>query len=143
MIVIDTNVITELWKIAPNPSVLAWLDAQAIETLYLSTITVAELRYGIETMPKGKRRTIYEQRLENEVLPLFGGHLLAFDLDAAKAYAELMARAKAQGKAIGKADGCIAASAAAHGLTIATRDTSPFQAAGLSTINPWGITEAS
>lgn len=139
MIVIDTNVISELWKIEPNPAVLRWLDAQAVETLYLSTITVAELRYGIEAMPKGMRRTVFQQRLENEVLPLFADRVMVFDLAAAKAYAELMARAKATGKAIGKADGCIAASAVVHGLIVATRDTSPFQAAGLRTINPWNV----
>lgn len=137
MIVIDTNVISELWKIEPNPNVLAWIDAQTIETLYLSAITVAELRYGLVTMPVGKRRAIYQERLENEVLPAFAGRVLAFDLDTSRTYADLMARAMAGGKAIGKADGYIAATAAAHGLMVATRDTSPFEAAGLSTIDPW------
>lgn len=137
MIVIDTNVISELWKIEPNPNVLAWIDAQAIETLYLSAITVAELRYGLATMPDGRRRTIYQERLENEVLPAFAGRVLAFDLDASKTYADLMARARAGGKAIGKADGYIAATAAAHGLMVATRDTRPFETADLNTINPW------
>jgi predicted nucleic acid-binding protein len=137
MIVLDTNVISELWKIKPNPSVLAWIDAQAIETLYLSAITVAELRYGLATMPEGKRRAIYQDRLEHEVLPTFAGRVLPFDLDASQAYSDLMARARAGGKAIGKADGYIAAAAAAHGLMVATRDTSPFEAARLNTINPW------
>lgn len=146
MILIDTNVISELWKIAPSPAVMAWLDAQAVETLYLSAIALAELRYGIAAMPEGKRRTVYAQRLENDVLPLFEGRVLAFGQAEAKTYAELMARAKAQGLAIGKADGYIAASAAAHGLAVATRDTHPFQAAGLDVINPWaaekGLTDS-
>ena len=60
MIIIDTNLISELWKIEPNPRVLAWIDAQPIETLYLSAITVAELGFGFATMPKGKRRTLYQ-----------------------------------------------------------------------------------
>lgn len=137
MIVVDTNVISELWKIEPNPKVWAWIDAQAVETLYLSAITVAELCYGIATMPEGKRRTVYQQRLEHEVLPVFAGRVLPFDLDASRAYSDLMARARAAGKAIGKADGYIAATAAVHGLAVATRDTSPFQAAELDTINPW------
>jgi predicted nucleic acid-binding protein len=64
MIVLDTNVISELWKVEPNPRVLAWIDAQAIETLYLSVFTVAELRYGLATMPQGKRRSIYQERLD-------------------------------------------------------------------------------
>lgn len=137
MILIDTNVISELWKTEPNPDVLAWIDAQTVETLYLSVITVAELRFGLATMPEGKRRTIYQERLEKEVLPTFAGRMLPFDLDASQAYADLMARAKTEGKAIGKADGYIAATAAACGLMVATRDISPFEAAGLKIVNPW------
>jgi toxin FitB len=137
MILIDTNVISELWKAEPNPGVLAWVDAQTVETLYLSAITVAELRFGLATMSEGKRRTIYQERLENEVLPTFTGRVLPFDLDASEAYADLMARAKAEGKAIGKADGYIAATASACGFMVATRDISPFEAAGLKTVNPW------
>ncbi|MDD0927908.1 PIN domain-containing protein [Xylella fastidiosa subsp. multiplex] len=71
-------------------------------------------------------------------MPNFAGRVLPFDLDASQAYADLMARARAEGKAIGKADGYIAATAAAHGLMVATRDTSPFQAAGLIVIDPIG-----
>lgn len=141
MIVLDTNVISELWKVAPNPKVLAWIDAQAIETLYLSAITVAELLYGIATMAEGKRRTIYQERLEHAVLPAFAGRVLAFDLDTSKTYADLMAQARTEGKAIGKADGYIAATAAAHGFMVATRDISPFQAGGLEVINPWGAVQ--
>ena len=137
MIVLDTNVISELWRAAPEPNVLAWIDAQAVETLYLSAVTVAELRFGLAAMPAGKRRSIYQERLEREVLPAFTSRVLPFDLDASQAYAELMAQARAAGKAIGKADGYIAASAAARGFTIATRDTDPFKAAGLNTIDPW------
>ena len=137
MIVLDTNVISELWKAAPDPNVLAWIDAQLVETFYLSAITVAELRFGLETMPAGKRRTIYQDRLEREVLPAFTGRILPFDLDAAQAYGDLMARAKSEGKAIGKADGYIAATAVARGLMVATRDISPFEAAGLKIVNPW------
>lgn len=137
MIVLDTNVISELWKIEPNPNVLAWIDAQAIETLYLSAITVAELRYGLVMMPEGKRRAIYQKRLTSEVLPAFAGRILSFDLDASQAYADLMVRARAEGKAINKADGYIAATVVANGFIIVTRDTSPFLAAGLQVINPW------
>lgn len=67
MIVIDTNVISELWKAEPAPQVLAWMDGQMIETLCLSAITVAELRFGLAAMPAGKRRTTYLDRLEREV----------------------------------------------------------------------------
>lgn len=137
MILIDTNVISELWKKAPDPRVLAWMDAQVVETLHLSAITVAELRFGLASMPKGKRRSIFQDRLEREVLPAFTGRVLPFDLDASQAYAALMARAMADGRGIGKADGYIAATAAARALMVATRDVTPFQAAGLTVINPW------
>lgn len=137
MIVLDTNVISELWKAEPDPSVLAWIDAQMVETLYLSTVTVAEIRFGVATMPKGKRRMVYQERLEREVLPAFSGRILSFDLDASRAYADLMASAREAGKAIGVADGYIAATAAARGLMVATRDIGPFEAAGLKVINPW------
>ena len=139
MIVLNTNVISELWTVNPDPNVMAWVDAQAIETLYLSAVTVAELRYGLATMPEGKRRIIFQERLEQVVLPAFAGRVLAFDMGASNAYAELMARARAEGKAIGKADGYIAATAAAHGLIVATRDTAPFKAGGLEVINPWEV----
>jgi predicted nucleic acid-binding protein len=141
MIVLDINVISELWKVEPNSNVLTWIDAQMVETLYLSTITIAELRFGLAIMPDGKRRTIYQDRLEREVLPVFTGRVLSFDLDASQAYAQLMARAKEAGKAIGKAAGYIAATAAARGLMVATRDTSPFEAAGLNVINPWNTSQ--
>lgn len=139
MILIDTNVVSEPWKPMPDARVLAWLDAQAIETLFLSTITIAELRFGITAMPEGKRRTVLHDRLEGEVLPLFSGRILSFDLEASKAYATLMAEARASGKAIGTADGYIAATALAHGFSVATRDVSPFDAAGLKVLNPWVI----
>lgn len=139
MILIDTNVVSEPWKLAPDTRVLDWLDAQAIETLFLSAITIAELRFGVAAMPEGKRRTVLHDRLEGEVLPLFSGRILTFDLDASKAYATLMAAARGSGKAIGTADGYIAATALAHGFSVATRDVSPFEAAGLKVINPWDV----
>jgi len=141
MIVLDTNVISESWKIEPNPQVLAWLDAQAVETLYLTAITVAELRYGIAAMPPGKRKTTYQDRLNHQVLPLFADRVLPFDLGISQVYADLMARTRSEGKAIGKEDGYIAATAAAQGYIVATRDIHPFQAAGLRTINPWQAAE--
>lgn len=137
MILIDTNVISELWRLQPDPGVLAWIDAQAVETLYLSAVTVAELRFGVAVMPDGKRRLIFQERLEREVLPAFAGRVLPFDLEASQAYASLMARAKTEGKAIGKADAYIAATAFSRAMGIATRDVAPFQASGLTVINPW------
>lgn len=94
MILLDTNLISEPWKPKPDPHVMAWMDAQAIETLYLSAVTVAELRFGIAAMPAGKRRNVLHERLESELLPVFLGRVLPFDLDASRAYAELMSKAK-------------------------------------------------
>jgi len=84
MMVLDTNIISEMWKIEPDPNVREWMDSQEVETLCLSAITVAELRYGIATMPKGKRRAVYQNRLEQEVLSVFAGRVLPFDLDASQ-----------------------------------------------------------
>jgi predicted nucleic acid-binding protein len=137
MILVDTNVVSEPWKPNPDVRVLAWIDDQAIETLFLSAITVAELRFGIAAMPVGKRRSTLHDRLERDVMPLFAGRILSFDLDTSRAYADLMAAARSSGRAIGMADGYIAATAQARGLTIATRDIKPFEAAGLKVINPW------
>jgi predicted nucleic acid-binding protein len=137
MILLDTNVISEPWKPAPEPCVLEWIDAQAIETLFLSAITVAELRFGIGAMPAGRRRSVLHERLEQQVLPLFEGRVLSFDLAASQAYAELMVRARSEGRAIGKADGYIAAIAASRGYAVASRDVSPFEAAGVRVLNPW------
>ncbi|GAB7541045.1 MULTISPECIES: type II toxin-antitoxin system VapC family toxin [unclassified Cupriavidus] len=137
MILLDTNVVSEPLRAVGDPSVLAWIDAQNIETLYLAAISLAELRFGIAAMPAGKRREILQTSLERRVLPLFAGRILSFDAAASSAYAEIRARARAQGMAIATADGYIAATAAANGLTVATRDTAPFEAAGLEIINPW------
>ncbi len=137
MILLDTNVVSEPLKASSDPNVLAWIDAQMIETLYLSTISLAELRFGIAALPEGKRRETLRTRFEQQVLPLFAGRILPFDESASQAYAVLRARARAAGQAITPADGYIAAIAAAYGFTVATRDTSPFEAAGLAVINPW------
>src|SRR5690606_18875070 len=137
MIVLDTNVISELWKIKPDTNVLDWINAQTIETLYLSVVSVAEIRYGVATMPTGKRRKIYHDRLELEVLPAFNGRVLAFDLDVSSVYAQLMAEAKAKGKLVGKNDGYIAVIAAHYSFIMATCDTSSFESVGVPVINPW------
>ena len=137
MILLDTNVVSEPLKASNDPNVLAWIDAQMVETLYLSTISLAELRFGIAALPEGKRRDTLHTRFEQQVLPLFAGRILPFDENASQAYAMLRARARAAGQAIAPTDGYIAAIAAAHGFSVATRDTSPFEAAGLAVINPW------
>lgn len=139
MILLDTNVVSEPLRHAPEIRVIEWIDAQPLETLYLSAITVAELRAGVALLPAGKRRAGLHDNLEKRVLPLFVGRVLSFDIACTNAYAELMAKARVTGLAIATADGYIAASAAANGFAVASRDTSPFQAAGLTVINPWEI----
>jgi predicted nucleic acid-binding protein len=98
---------------------------------------VAELRFGIAAMPAGKRRKVLHQRLEEELLPVFARRVLPFDLEASRAYAELMSKAKNARQAINMADSYIAAIAAARGLSVASRDVAPFHAAGIPVINPW------
>lgn len=137
MILIDTNVISEPLRAQPNPGVVAWLDDQPLETLYLSVVTVAELRFGVACLPAGRRRDALHERLETQVIPAFAGRVLTFDLPAAQAYANLMANARNAGLAIGMADGYIAAIATVNGMTVATRDKDPFIAAGVSVIDPW------
>ena len=137
MILLDTNVVSEPLRPAGDVGVLNWLDAQTIETLYLSAISLAELRFGIAALAPGKRRDTLNASLEQRILPLFAGRILPFDAAASEAYATLRALARAQGKAIAPADGYIAAIATVHRLTVATRDSGPFEAAGLQVINPW------
>ena len=137
MILVDTNVVSEPLRKAPEARVVDWIDAQPVETLYLSAITVAELRFGVASLPAGKRRDALHRDVETRVLSLFAGRVLAFDMAASRDYAELVAKAREAGSAIGKADGYIAATAAAHGMMVATRDTEPFEAAGVRVINPW------
>ncbi len=137
MILVDTNVVSEPMRIDPEPLVSNWFDSQALETLFLSAITVAELSFGIRSLPTGRRRERLNGALENQILPMFAGRILAIDLSTSKVYAELMINARLAGRAISKADGFIAATAAANAMIVATRDTAPFEAVGLKTVNPW------
>lgn len=97
MIVLDTNVVSEAMKAAPNPAVLAWLDDQAAETLYLSSVTLAELLFGMGALPAGRRKDALAQTLDG-LLRLFENRILAFDTDAARNYGELAVKARAAGK---------------------------------------------
>jgi len=137
MILLDTNVVSEPVRPAPDVRVIEWINAQSVETLYLSTITVAELRAGVALLPAGKRRAGLLEDLEKRVLPTFAGRVLPFDMASTAAYAELLARVRAAGRGIETADAYIAAIAIANGFSVATRDASPFEAAGLTVINPW------
>lgn len=137
MILLDTNVVSEPLRRAPDARVIEWIDAQPLETLFLSAITVAELRAGVALLPAGRRRSGLQQSLEKKVLPLFAGRVIAFDVACTQAYAALMAKARTRWLGIATADGYIAAIAAAHDFAVASRDTAPFDAAGVAIINPW------
>lgn len=136
MIVLDTNVVSEAMKPEPNPTVRDWLDEQVAETLYISSVTVAELLFGIGAMPEGRRKQKLAMTLDR-LLPLFEGRILAFDTDAARRYADLAVAARKAGKGFPTPDGYIAATAVAHRFAVATRNASAFNAAGVPVIDPW------
>lgn len=136
MILLDTNVVSEAIKPEPHPSVLAWLDAQVADTLFLSSITVAELLFGISALPHGGRKNLLRLRIDG-LLDQFTGRILPFDTSAARCFADLAVTARAAGKGFPTPDGYIAAIAAANGYAVASRDTSAFNAAGLMVIDPW------
>jgi len=138
MIVLDTNVVSEPIKPKGNPAVQAWLDQQVAETLYLTATSLSELLVGIEILPDGKRKEGLGAALAELLAGLFESRILPFDQQAAMAYAPLVGRARADGHIITVADGQIAAIAAVHGFAVATRDTEPFEAAGVPVVNPWG-----
>ncbi len=137
MILIDTNVLSEPMRTRGDPRIVAWLDRQRGETLFISTITVSEILFGVAALPAGKRRGRLAEAFEREIERLFEGRILSFDLAAARAYATLMSTARANGHSLAMADGQIAAVAAANRLAVATRDEAPFRAVGLMTVNPW------
>jgi toxin FitB len=138
MIVLDTNVVSEAMKPEPNPAVVAWLNAQAAPTLYLSSVTLAELLFGIAALPAGRRKDMLAKTLDGLLL-LFRDRVPPFDTDAARRYAELAVTARAAGRGFPTPDGYIAAIAASRGFMVASRDTAPYEAACVSVINPWVV----
>jgi hypothetical protein len=136
MIVLDTNVISEAMKPEANPAVRAWLNEQVAETLYLTSVTLAEMLFGIAVLPAGRRRNNLTHALDG--LPaLFGDRVLPFDIDAARHHAALAVAARSAGRGFPTPDGYIAAIAASRGFIVASRDTSPYEAGGLQVVNPW------
>ncbi|MCW5322106.1 type II toxin-antitoxin system VapC family toxin [Verminephrobacter aporrectodeae subsp. tuberculatae] len=138
MIVLDTNVVSEAMKPKPHTAVRTWLNNQAAETLYLSSVTLAELLFGIVSLPAGKRKDMLTQTLD-ALMGLFRDRVLPFDADAARRYAELAMTAKTRGRGFPTPDGYIAAIAASRGFIVASRDTAPYEATGVSVINPWEV----
>ena len=138
MIVLDTNVVSEAMKPEPHPSVRAWLNHQAAETLYLSSVTLAELLFGIAALPAGKRRDMLAKALDG-LMGLFRDRVLPFDIDAARRYADLAVMAKTHGRGFPTPDGYIAAIAASRGFIVASRHSAPYDAVGIPVINPWKL----
>jgi predicted nucleic acid-binding protein len=136
MIVLDTNVISEAMKPEPHPAVRAWLNEQVAETLYLTSVTLAELLFGIGALAAGKRKDMLTQTLEG-LMGIFKERVLPFDLDAAKRYAELAVMARVAGRGFPTPDGYIAAIAVSRGFIVASRDTAPYVAASVKVIDPW------
>ena len=136
MIVLDTNVISEAMKPAPDAAVRAWLNDQVAQTLYLSSVTLAELLFGIRALPAGRRKNMLDRAM-TELLALFEDRILPFDTDAARHYADLAVTARNGGRGFPTPDGYVAAVAASRGFIVASRDRSPYEAAGLKVIDPW------
>jgi hypothetical protein len=137
LIVLDTNVISEPVKPLADPVVVAWLDRQPKETLYLCAPALMEVLLGISLLPDGKRKRIMAAAVQGLLANYFSDRFIAFEREAAVAYASLASRAAAKGYSISVPDCQIAAIAAVRGFSVATRDTAPFLAAGVRVVNPW------
>lgn len=136
MIVLDTNVVSEALRPEPDPNVVSWLNSQRAESLHLTSVTFAELLFGLGSMPEGRRRVRLTEALDR-ILALFPGRVLAFDQEAARRYAQMAVTARNAGRPLSTTDGYIAATAAAHGFTVATRNIRDFQDTGVELIDPW------
>ena len=137
MIVLDTNVVSALMRPSPVPMVIDWVNRQTLSSLYVSTVSEAELRYGVEILPPGVRREDLLGEIEDMLLEDFPGRILSFDRDAAFLYAVIAAARRASGRPISQADCQIAAIARSRGASVATRDVNGFQGCGIDVINPW------
>jgi predicted nucleic acid-binding protein len=138
MFLIDTNVISELMRATPAPSVLSWFSTQDPSTLYLSAVTEAELRTGIAILPAGQRREGLKVALDATIAEDFEGRILPFDTDAAKTYAEIASMRRAAGRPIADADCQIAAIARASRAIVATRNLRDYEGCGVDSVDPWG-----
>lgn len=139
MIVLDTNVISEIFRPSPEPRVVEWLVSLTGD-IAITSITLAELLAGVRRLPDGRGKDELAQRIEEAVAPYRGSRsVLAFDEDAAERYAEVLASREAAGVPISTADAQIAAICLAHGATCATRNVKDFQHAGVELVDPWKV----
>lgn len=137
MIILDTNVVSEVIKIGRSSAVVTWLDEMPADSLYLTAVSLSELCIGVEILPSGKRKSALKADLGDLLFKLFGSRVLPFDEPAAIAYGALVGKARLAGKSVSMPDGQIGSIAAVKGFTVATRDAAPFLALGVSTLNPW------
>ena len=137
MIVIDTNVLSDTMRPVPSPAVVAWLNRQDIKTLYITAVSLAELRFGVARLDDGRKKADLSKRLDLMLKLVFEDRILPFTAAAAQVFADRMAAARRNGTAVSFQDGMIAATVAANGFSIATRDINPFDAMGVSILNPW------
>lgn len=142
MIILDTNVLSELMRAQPNAAVMAWMDAQSAEGLFISAITMAEILHGIARLPTSKRK----EHLHDMALAMFtedfADRVLPFDAHAASRYAQWVASSEARGKPVSLADAQIAAICLLHNASLATRNVKDFAHAKVSLINPWLFVES-
>jgi predicted nucleic acid-binding protein len=134
---LDTNVVSEWVKPRPDPGVIEWLASADEDRLFLSVATLAELRYGIERLPAGRKSAQLQEWLETELRSRFEGRVVAIDETVAALWGKLLAKADAVGMPVGAMDGFLAATAAAHQMTLVTRNEMDFAGAGIKTLNPW------
>ena len=137
MILLDTNVVSELMRSSPHPAAEVWVARRAAASLFFSAVGEAELRYGIAIMPAGRRRDKLASEIEAMLREDFAGRVLPFDSDAARAYAEIAAARRAVGRSVSQADAQIAAIARSRGMAVATRNVRDFDDMGIDIIDPW------
>ena len=138
MIILDTNVVSELMRASRSEAVLRWLSTQQeADGLFVTTITLAEVLYGIELLPKGKRRDGLERQADAMFTQDFAGRILPFDDPAARMFPLLAAGRRKLGRPIEFFDAQIAAIARVHEATLATRNTDDFEGCGIKLVNPW------
>jgi len=137
MIVLDSNVISEAMSTSPNRAVAHWISNQPGAILFTTTVSVAEILYGIELLPAGKRRSALLSSAEAVFTRLFAGRVLVFDETAARAFPALAVERRLRGRPITLFDAQIAAIARANGATLATRNTADFEGCGIRLVNPW------
>lgn len=138
MILLDTNIISEVMRKKPSATVLAWLNAQDASTLYVSSVTIAEICYGLRILPEGQRRWHLQQTFEDFVAQGFELRVLDFTEAAARHYADIMGYRRELGRPMSLPDGQIAGIARSLRFTLATRNVADFEECGIAVVNPFG-----